>query len=233
MKYMKKQSTPLIPTQFANQQIYKILRQDIVRCEIKPGTLLSEKEVSERFDVSRQPVREAFIKLAENGLVQIRPQRGSYVRKISLARVKEFSFVRQAIESEIARSATLLITKQQIEQLEENLSLQSSCITKTNALDFFKIDDDFHKLLADIAQCSLAWEIIDGNKATVDRVRYILLSSITPPEILVTQHTAIVAMLKSKNSEKAANAMKKHLNEINISVSRIYQQHQNWFLDDI
>ncbi|MBK0560529.1 GntR family transcriptional regulator, partial [Klebsiella pneumoniae] len=69
---MKKQLTPLIPTQFANQQIYKILRQDIVRCEIKPGTLLSEKEVSERFDVSRQPVREAFIKLAENGLIQIR-----------------------------------------------------------------------------------------------------------------------------------------------------------------
>ncbi|WP_135689826.1 GntR family transcriptional regulator, partial [Klebsiella pneumoniae] len=141
---MKKQSTSLIPTQFANQQIYKILRQDIVRCEIKPGTLLSEKEVSERFDVSRQPVREAFIKLAENGLIQIRPQRGSYVRKISLSRVKEFSFVRQAIESEIARSATLLVTKQQIEQLEENLSLQNSCITKTNALDFFNIDDDFH-----------------------------------------------------------------------------------------
>lgn len=131
------------------------------------------------------------------------------------------------------RSATLLVTKQQIEQLEENLSLQNSCITKTNALDFFNIDDDFHKLLADIAQCSLAWEIIDSNKATVDRVRYLLLSSITPPEILVTQHTAIVAMLKSKNSEKAANAMKKHLNEINISVSRIYQQHQNWFLDDL
>lgn len=75
----------LNPTQPVNQQIYRILRRDIVHCLIPPGTPLSEKEVSVRFDVSRQPVREAFIKLAENGLIQIRPQRGSYVNKISLA----------------------------------------------------------------------------------------------------------------------------------------------------
>ncbi|MGO1238580.1 MAG: GntR family transcriptional regulator, partial [Hafnia alvei] len=52
-----------------NQQIYRYLRKDIVECTIPPGTLLSEKEISARFNVSRQPVREAFIKLAENGLV--------------------------------------------------------------------------------------------------------------------------------------------------------------------
>ncbi len=59
---------------------------------------MSEKEVSVRFAVSRQPVREAFIKLAENGLIQIRPQRGSYVNKISLSQVRNGCFVRQAIE---------------------------------------------------------------------------------------------------------------------------------------
>ena len=68
--------TQLNPTQPVNQQIYRILRRDIVHCLIAPGTPLSEKEVSVRFNVSRQPVREAFIKLAENGLIQIRPQRG-------------------------------------------------------------------------------------------------------------------------------------------------------------
>ncbi len=78
--------TQLNPTQPVNQQIYRILRRDIVHCLIAPGTPLSEKEVSVRFNVSRQPVREAFIKLAENGLIQIRPQRGSYVNKISMSR---------------------------------------------------------------------------------------------------------------------------------------------------
>lgn len=79
--------TQLNPTQPVNQQIYRILRRDIVHCLIAPGTPLSEK-VSVRFNVSRQPVREAFIKLAENGLIQIRPQRGSYVNKISMARAQ-------------------------------------------------------------------------------------------------------------------------------------------------
>ena len=95
----------LNPTQPVNQQIYRILRRDIVHCLIPPGTPLSEKEVSVRFDVSRQPVREAFIKLAENGLIQIRPQRGSYVNKISLSQVRNGCFVRQAIECAVVRLA--------------------------------------------------------------------------------------------------------------------------------
>ncbi len=89
----------LNPTQPVNQQIYRILRRDIVHCLIPPGTPLSEKEVSVRFDVSRQPVREAFIKLAENGLIQIRPQRGSYVNKISLSQVRNGCFVRRPLNA--------------------------------------------------------------------------------------------------------------------------------------
>ncbi|WP_270804133.1 GntR family transcriptional regulator, partial [Aeromonas sp. Y307-3] len=79
-----------------NQQIYRYLRKDIVECTIPPGTLLSEKEISTRFNVSRQPVREAFIKLAENGLVQILPQRGTFVQKISVKRVADGRFIRSA-----------------------------------------------------------------------------------------------------------------------------------------
>ena len=76
-----------------NQQIYRLLRQDIIDCSIAPGTLLSEKEISLRFSVSRQPVREAFIKLAEAGLVQILPQRGTFVMKISAKQVDRKSVV--------------------------------------------------------------------------------------------------------------------------------------------
>ena len=111
----------LNPTQPVNQQIYRILRRDIVHCLIPPGTPLSEKEVSVRFAVSRQPVREAFIKLAENGLIQIRPQRGSYVNKISLSQVRNGCFVRQAIECAVVRRAAGMINDEQVYQLEQNL----------------------------------------------------------------------------------------------------------------
>lgn len=143
--------TQLNPTQPVNQQIYRILRRDIVHCLIAPGTPLSEKEVSVRFNVSRQPVREAFIKLAENGLIQIRPQRGSYVNKISMAQVRNGSFIRQAIECAVARRAASMITESQCYQLEQNLHQQRIAIERKQLDDFFELDDNFHQLLTQIA----------------------------------------------------------------------------------
>jgi DNA-binding GntR family transcriptional regulator len=126
--------TQLNPTQPVNQQIYRILRRDIVHCLIAPGTPLSEKEVSVRFNVSRQPVREAFIKLAENGLIQIRPQRGSYVNKISLSQVQNGCFVRQAIECAVVRRAASLINDQQCYQLEQICISSASQLTENRSM---------------------------------------------------------------------------------------------------
>ena len=82
-----------------NQQIYRTLRQDIVTCAIAPGAFLSEKEISTRVNVSRQPVREAFIKLAEAGLVPVFPQRGTVVMNISSTRLSDRRFIREAGET--------------------------------------------------------------------------------------------------------------------------------------
>ncbi|HHJ4166412.1 TPA: GntR family transcriptional regulator, partial [Raoultella ornithinolytica] len=177
----------LNPTQPVNQQIYRILRHDIVHCLIPPGTPLSEKEVSVRFSVSRQPVREAFIKLAENGLIQIRPQRGSYVNKISLSQVRNGCFVRQAIECAVVRRAAGMITAEQIYQLEQNLNQQRIAVERQQLNDFFQLDDEFHQKLSLIADCQLAWDTVENIKATIDRVRYMSLDHITSPEMLLRQ----------------------------------------------
>ncbi|TPV70641.1 GntR family transcriptional regulator [Escherichia coli] len=196
--------TQLNPTQPVNQQIYRILRRDIVHCLIAPGTPLSEKEVSVRFNVSRQPVREAFIKLAENGLIQIRPQRGSYVNKISMAQVRNGSFIRQAIECAVAR------------QLD----------------DFFELDDNFHQLLTQIADCQLAWDTIENLKATVDRVRYMSFDHVSPPEMLLRQHLDIFSALQKRDGDAVERAMTQHLQEISESVRQIRQENSDWFSEE-
>lgn len=104
-----------------NQQVYRYLRRDIVTCVIQPGALLSEKEVSARFNLSRQPVREAFIKLAEAGLVQILPQRGTFVRRISAKRVEDGRFIREAVEIAVVRRAAEEIAESGLMALEHNL----------------------------------------------------------------------------------------------------------------
>ncbi|MEZ2585848.1 GntR family transcriptional regulator [Kluyvera intermedia] len=224
--------TQLNPTQPVNQQIYRILRRDIVHCLIPPGTPLSEKEVSLRFEVSRQPVREAFIKLAENGLIQIRPQRGSYVNKISLSQVRNGCFVRQAIECAVARRAAMLITDSQSYQLEQNLNQQRTAIDRQQLNDFFLLDDEFHQLLSNIADCQLAWDTIENIKAAIDRVRYMSLDHISSPEMLLSQHYEIFDALQKRDVDAVDKAMTLHLQEISESVLLIRQENRDWFSEE-
>lgn len=224
--------TQLNPTQPVNQQIYRILRRDIVHCLIAPGTPLSEKDVSVRFDVSRQPVREAFIKLAENGLIQIRPQRGSYVNKISMQQVRNGCFVRQAIECAVARRAATLINDSQSYQLEQNLHQQRIAIDRKQLNDFFQLDDEFHQKLAQIADCQLAWDTIENIKATMDRVRYMSLDHVSPPEKLLSQHKDIFAALEKKDVDGVDQAMTRHLQEIGETVQLIRQENRDWFTEE-
>lgn len=224
--------TQLNPTQPVNQQIYRILRRDIVHCLIPPGTPLSEKEVSVRFDVSRQPVREAFIKLAENGLIQIRPQRGSYVNKISLSQVRNGCFVRQAIECAVARRAATMITDSHCYQLEQNLNQQRTAIERKQLNDFFQLDDEFHQRLAQIADCQLAWDTIENLKATMDRVRYMSLDHVSPPEMLLRQHLEIFDALEKRDVAAVDVAMTHHLQEISGSVKLISQENRDWFSEE-
>ncbi|KGA25119.1 GntR family transcriptional regulator [Pectobacterium brasiliense] len=212
-----------------NQQIYRVLRKDIVECNIPPGKLLSEKEISVRFDVSRQPVREAFIKLAEAGLVQILPQRGTFVMKISEQRVADARFIRQALECAIARRAAEMVTEEQLLTLEHNLRRQELAAQNDQVREFLSLDDSFHQLLTQIANCPLAWETIESIKATMDRVRFLSLSQVSPPPSLIQQHYLIFSALKARDPDAAEKAIREHLQEMIYSITPIAQQNSDWF----
>lgn len=212
-----------------NQQIYRVLRKDIVECNIPPGKLLSEKEISVRFDVSRQPVREAFIKLAEAGLVQIMPQRGTFVMKISEQRVADARFIRQALECAIVRRAAEMVTEEQLLTLEHNLRRQELAAQNEQVREFLSLDDSFHQLLTHIANCPLAWETIESIKATMDRVRFLSLSQVSPPPSLIQQHYLIFSALKARDPDAAEKAIREHLQEMIYSITPIAQQNSDWF----
>ncbi|MDR7342999.1 DNA-binding GntR family transcriptional regulator [Pantoea alhagi] len=212
-----------------NQQIYRFLRQDIVTCVIHPGSLLSEKEVSSRFNVSRQPVREAFIKLAEAGLVQILPQRGTFVRKISAQRVADGRFIREAVEIAVVRRAALEAPPAALVALEHNLQLQKMAAQRHDVQAFLLLDDEFHLLIAQSINCELAWETVENIKATMDRVRYLTLSKVSPPESLIEQHEEILSTLRNHDADGAEQAMRRHLQEMIFSITPIAEQNSEWF----
>ncbi|HSH47976.1 MAG TPA: GntR family transcriptional regulator, partial [Halomonas sp.] len=197
------------------QRIYQVLRQSIIRMVLAPGQALSEKEVAETFSVSRQPVREAFIRLSEAGLVEVRPQRGTYVVKISQRAVLEARFVREAIEVEVVRQAAAKgLTAETLSELHDLLHRQRRCIEPHDHDRFYQLDEAFHRTLALSIGQQVAWKVIEEVKAQFDRVRYLSVPNATPISRLIDQHTAIVTAIEARDVDAAKQAMHLHQREI-------------------
>ena len=214
-----------------NQQVYRTLRRAIITCQVLPGILLSEKDISTQFNVSRQPVREAFIKLAEAGLVKILPQRGTFVTKISVKKVIDGQFIREAVECTIIKRAAQEISDADLLLLEKNLKEQIDANKRKDIRYFLEKDDEFHQILMNVVDCPMAWETVENIKAMMDRVRYLTLEDISPPEDLVKQHEKIVIALKKHDPEMAALALHEHLSTILKTIKLVSQQHNEWFVD--
>lgn len=216
----------------AARRLFRLLRSAIVRMELKPGQALSEKDIAERFGVSRQPVREAFIKLSESGLVQVRPQRGTYVVKISAKQVTDARFVREAVEIAVARRACTAMPAEAVTELHHILDAQRRAAEDSAHARFLALDEAFHQALALGVGCDYAWRVVEEVKAQMDRVRYLSLPAATPVERLIEQHAAIVAAVEARDAAAAEAAVRTHLGEILISLPLLARQFADLFERD-
>ena len=191
-------------------QLYRLLRDRIVKGDLAPGARISESEIAASYKVSRQPVREAFIKLAEESLVEVRPQRGTYVRRISVPAVMTARFVREAVEADIVRAAAQAITPDILALLEANLAAQRAVVDSDDPSRFMELDEAFHRLLAQAAGQPAIWDILEDLKTQMDRVRHISARQF-PRERLIDQHAAVVAALRSGDPDAAEAQMRTHL----------------------
>lgn len=206
-------------------QLYVALKGRIVRGELTPGVRLSEAGVAATYHVSRQPVRECFIKLAEEGLLEVRPQRGTVVPRISLQMVKDARFVREAIEADIVRLAAVQLDRGQVDALEDLLERQQRAEL---GRDFVELDDRFHRSLAEGVGKGHAWHVIEEQKAQLDRLRFLSLLQFPKPTI-IAQHAAVVTALRANDADAAEAAMRLHLNEIMTDLPRIAADNSEFF----
>jgi len=186
------------------------LRNAIVRLDLKPGDTISEAEVAERFGVSRQPVREAFIRLGQQGLLLIRPKRATMVKRISEDGVGQSRFIREAIEVEIIRRAAAARTAATGPMLEAILVQQNEAASAGDIGHFHTLDETFHRALAQTAGVEYAWQLIDDHKIQLDRVRYLTLPRSDPPRT-IGEHRAIVDAVLAGDGASAESALRAHL----------------------
>lgn len=214
------------------QRIVARLRHAIVTMRIKPGEKLSEQEIADRFGVSRQPVREAFIKLAEAGLLRVLPQRGTLVVKISIGAVGDARFVREAIECAVAREAARRRDAASLEKLAANISATADVIATGDLERIFDLDEAFHATLAVAAGRATAWRVVEDQKVQMDRVRYLDLGDSIPAQTVLAQHRAIFAALTAGDGAAAEAAMRAHLQEILVSLPRLAARWPGLFEDE-
>jgi len=212
------------------QRLYAVLRQSIIRMTLAPGQALSEKEIADTFAVSRQPVREAFIRLSEASLIEVRPQRGTYVMHISQADVMEARFVREAIEIAVARDAAEQGLESSVrDELHELIDRQQRCIDPQDHDRFYRLDEAFHRTLALSTGHDAAWRVTQEVKAQLDRVRYLSVPDATPITKLIDQHSRILESIIARDPEAAEKAVKEHLREILSSLPTLIERFPELF----
>ena len=213
----------------AAQRIESELRRSIVALEVLPGTRLSEQDIAERHGVSRQPVREALIGLARMRLVEILPQRGTVVVKISVRKMMEARFVREAIEFAVVRRACSSFDRQTRERIDDLLGMQEDAARRDDHTGFQRYDELFHIALAEGAGCPLAWEAVQDIKAHMDRVCQLTLPGADAMLPLIEQHRTIVAAVDARDEDAAADGMRRHLTEILRALPRLEAEHPELF----
>ena len=209
-------------------QLLSSLRDRIVVGELAPGTRLSEQDIATAYGLSRQPVREAFIRLAGEKLVEVRPQRGTFVRKIDLAEVETSRFIREAIEADIARLAAERADADAVAELKRQMARQTEIASHAGG-SFVELDELFHATLARIAGRADAWSYLQPIKMHMDRVRHLTATEF-PVDRLVSQHGAIVDAIAAHDPDAAEAALRTHLHGVLEDLPKIAQAHPDFFI---
>ena len=215
------------PGETVGPQVYRILREQIIQAELLPGERLSESDVAKTLAVSRQPVREAFIKLSEEGLVQVLPQRGTFVTKISVASVMDVRFVREAIEADVVRVVAETHQVETIAELRRQIAEQRK-VPQQDRAGFLRLDEHFHRTLAAAAGKAYAWDVIESVKAQMDRVRFLSVDDMHVGR-LIDQHEKIVEAIAAGDKAAAEEATRLHLREILSSLPEIARSRSDLF----
>ncbi|WP_428698121.1 GntR family transcriptional regulator [Stappia sp.] len=210
--------------------VFAELYNRVVDLDLLPGTKLSEAEVAKRMGVSRQPVRDAFYRLSQQGFVSIRPQRATVVTPISIEAVHRARFIRTALELETVRAAMAKMAASDIAELEVLLGKQKKAVDRDDRSGFHALDDAFHNRICEIAGHGHVWALIRDHKAHMDRVRYLSLQN--GAQLALDDHIEILDALRSGDEEAAIMRMRAHLGRIAGIIEEIRAAHSEYFDPD-
>lgn len=191
--------------------IYMEVKNKILNLEYKPGQMISETEISELLNVSRTPVREVFIRLSYEKLIDIYPQKGTFVSLVDLSYVKESVYMRNLLECQIASEIIDSEMKDLPVEIKKNIRLQKDLVeNEGNIEEFLELDNDFHKVIFKAVNHETIWDIISTTRIHYNRFR---LLTMYEPEMLnrvFQEHFDIMTKIEEGDKTGCNALLKKH-----------------------
>ena len=209
--------------------VFRELRDEIVSMRRKPGEAIAEKQIAESYGVSRTPVREAVLRLADDGLVEVFPQSGTYVSRIPLNRLPEAIVIRKALEEGTVRYAASRASAADIRALHANLELQERMRVSGDHEGFHQSDEAFHALLAEVSGYPGFWTVIQQVKVQVDRCRRLTLPGPGRMIQVMAEHAAVVEAIAAHDPERAVRSIAAHLDGLRTAVDAVSASHSQYF----
>lgn len=206
------------------------LRQAIVTLALPPGAVLDKSAICKQMGVSRFPVSEALARLADEGLVDIAPQRGSTVSLVKIADVREYMLIRKGLESEALRVLIGKHDEEVIAALHANMAAQRAAAAIDDAETFHQVDVEFHDIIYRRMRLTKVKAIIDKARANLDRARRLI---ITPRRLALTiaEHQAIFDGILAADAAQAIAAIRAHIDAVMVELFAFARTHPHLFAD--
>ena len=210
------------------EQVYALLRKLIIDLSLPPEFALVEQDVAGELKVSKTPVREAIIRLAREGLVNVVPKSGSYITPISLDRYLEACFVRTQLEVGCVRRVAIQgVSLADQVRLKAHITEQQEALRKDDDVGFFESDEAFHRCLFDLAGLPGVWEMLNVTKAELDRVRHLKRQfGIRQRKLVIEEHDALITAIIDRDPATAERALLENIGAVDDEITSISENPQ-------
>jgi GntR family transcriptional regulator, rspAB operon transcriptional repressor len=215
----------------ARSQAYEVLRDDIVSLRLPPGARVSDAETAEQLGVSRTPVREAILQLADEGLIDVVPQAGTYVSRIVVGAVRDAQFIREALELAALRRALENIRPADADRIRSNIAEQRRAESDGDDDRFYALDQEFHRIIIELSGHPEVWRITHRTRAHMDRVRRLSLPDPSVISMLVDQHDHIATTLADGRGDEAETALRDHVRLVIAELPQLISRYPDYFED--
>lgn len=217
-------------TRYAAPQVLDKLREAILSLELPPGAVLTRLELANQFGVSHTPVREALLRLQEEGLVDVFPQHTTLVSRINLTVARDAHFLRRALELELVEQLACETPPGLIDGMTATIALQASLAEAQRYGEFVDADRAFHRQMYEAGGVAALWNLVRKASGHVDRLRRLHLPTAGKTESILRDHRAIVRGIEARDPAAARSALHEHLSGTLSAVDDICRQYPDFVM---